>query len=335
MKYGQDDLKEMAEKINLVDYIGQTEELRRRGQNYFINCPFHKGDDTPSLCIYTDSQRWHCFGCNAGGDIYQWIVDKENVSFSVAVQKVMSLVGVTVRPHIENKAMSFFKTIKKAVNPESKQEITRTVLDWNRDYYDKYDHELPVEWLNEDMKPEALKEYYIMVDNSANRIVYPVLDRNGVLIGVKGRTRINNYKLLGLQKYMNYYKVGTLDYFQGWQQALPSIQSGKPIIIFEGIKSCIKAWGWGIKNTIASETAKLSDGQIELLIRNRIPEVIIGWDTDKDLQCIIEDQKIMMLKRFTRVSVIIDTDKLLDSKMAPVDKGEEIFRELLDRRIKI
>ena len=55
MRYDQEKLNELAEKIDIVELIGQTEELHRKGQNYFCCCPFHKNDDTPSLCIYPET----------------------------------------------------------------------------------------------------------------------------------------------------------------------------------------------------------------------------------------------------------------------------------------
>ena len=131
---------------------------------------------------------------------------------------------------------------------------------------------------------------------------------------------------------MNYYKVGVLDYFQGYQQALPEIKNRKFVIIFEGIKSCIKAWSWGIKNTVASETSKLSDGQLQLLIKTGIPEVIIAWDKDQKYSNIIKDPKIQMLKKFAKVTIVRDTKDYLDEKDSPTDKGEKIFRELLKER---
>ena len=164
--------------------------------------------------------------------------------------------------------------------------------------------------------------------------MYPVFDADGCFIGIKGRTRIKAYKELGLSKYMNYNKIGTIDFFQGWQQALPYIKKKKQVIIFEGIKSCIKAWGWDIRNTVASETAALSEGQLQLLIKTGIPEVIIAWDSDQKYKDIVRDNKIQMLKRFTTVSIISDNKGWLDNKEAPVDRGEWLFRELLDRRIK-
>ena len=334
MKYNGDQLDAMAEKIDIVDYIGQTEELHRKGNNYFIKCPFHKGDDTPSLCVYPDDNRWYCFGCGAGSSIYDWIRLYDQVSFVKAVEKVAELTDSNIQEVIESESITFLKELKRCKLKDNSQN-DRKVLDWDKDYFSKYSDELPQEWLSEDMTQDALKTYNIRIDNDANRIVYPVIDSDGNLVGVKGRTRLNSYKELGIAKYINYYKVGNLDYFQGWQQALPEIQNKKSVIIFEGIKSCIKAYGWGIKNTIASETAALSEGQLQLLIKTGIREVIIAWDSDQKFKDIIKDSKIQMLRKFTTVSIVNDSKGWLDNKEAPVDKGEIIFRELLSRRQRI
>lgn len=335
MRYSDEELSELASKINIVDYIEQTEELHRKGSNYFAKCPFHKGDDTPSLCVYPDTNTWHCFGCGLGGTIYRWIQNKENIGFPEAVERVQEILGIEdYVPHVDCPTVKFFKKLKQDIGMK-KQYIERPVLDWQTDYCDKYADELPEEWLEEGITPEAIRRYHIRIDHSANRIVYPVIDSEGRFIGVKGRTRLKDYKLLGLQKYINYNKIGTIDYFQGWQQALPAIKQTKVGIIFEGVKSCMKAWGWDIKNTFSSETANLSDAQLQLLIKFGFNEIIIAWDSDQPLSVIKANPKVQMLHRFTKVSVISDTKHLLGEKEAPVDRGRDIFEKLNRERIKI
>jgi len=338
MRYNQEQLNELAEKVDIVDYIGQTEELHKKGDKYFCCCPFHNNDDTPSLCIYPSSNRWYCFGCGAGSSIYDWIMKKEDLSFADSIKKVADITDSTIdiTSWYESESVKFLKELKK--DKESKAclyKLDRQVLDFSSDYLDKYSDELPEEWLAEDMTAEALKIYNIRIDHDANRIVYPVFDEDGQFIGVKGRTRLAAYKELGLSKYINYQKIGGLTYFQGWQQAFSEIINRKSVIIFEGIKSCIKAYGWGIKNTVASETSDLSEGQLRLLIKNGISEVIIAWDSDQDFKKIISNPRIKTLKRFTDVSVIRDMKHILDEKEAPVDKGERVFRELFDRRVRL
>lgn len=335
MKYSQEQLNELAAKIDIVDYIGQTEEIHRKGHLYYCCCPFHSNDDTPSLCIYPDTQTWYCYGCGSGSSIYDWVMRKDNISFQEAVEKISSLTGSPLEECMESELINVLKELKKCTNLHNKNVESRKILNWRSDYLDKYSDEDPQEWIDEGMTHEALKTYNIRIDHNANRIVYPVLDSNGNFIGVKGRTRLSAYKELGLSKYMNYNKIGVLDYFAGWNEAFTKIISTKTVIIFEGIKSCIKAYGWGIYNTVASETSKLSDGQLQLLIKTGVKEVIIGWDTDQEFKSIITNDKIKLLKKFTKVSVIRDINHILGEKMAPVDKGEIVFKKLLKERVTI
>ena len=335
MRYSGEQLTELANKVDIVDLIGQTEELHKKGQNYFCCCPFHNQDDTPSLCIYPADNRWYCFGCGAGSSIYDWIIKKEGLTFPEAFKKVCKMVGEEPTEYVESESIAFLKQLKKQKNNKDACINSRKTLDFAEDYINKYSDELPEEWLAEDMTPQALKTYNIRIDHNANRIVYPVMDSEGNFIGVKGRTRIAAYKELGLAKYMNYNKIGTIDYFQGWAEALPEIIATKSVIIFEGVKSCIKAYGWGIKNTVASETSALSDGQLKLLLKTGISEIIIAWDSDQKFKDIVKDSKIQMLRKFASVSIITDKNNKLGEKEAPVDRGERVFRDLLERRVRL
>ena len=337
MRYNAEQLEELGKKVDLVELIGETEELHKKGQYYFTNCPFHDGDRTPSLCINPASNKWHCFGCNTGSSVYDWLMQRFDKKFFEALKIVCEKAGEKIEDYIEAESMAYLKQLNRNNNSKliQTQDNVRKTLNFTDDYLNKYSNELPQEWLDEDMTAEALKTYHIRIDHNANRIVYPVFDADNNFIGVKGRTRIKAYKELGLSKYMNYNKIQGLDFFQGWQQAYSEIINKRTVIIFEGIKSCIKAWGWNIKNTIASETSKLSEGQLRLLIKTGVSEVIIAWDSDQKFKDIIKDPKIQTLCRFTTVSIIRDTHNILDEKMSPADKGEKVFRQLLKEKIKI
>ena len=336
MRYNAEQLEELAQKVDIVDLIGQTEELHKKGKNYFTNCPFHSGDDTPSLCINPITNKWHCFGCKAGSSVYDWIMLRDNKTFSEALETVCEMAGEEVEQYIESESIAFLKQLKKQkykVNDDSPN--LRKTLNFTDDYLNKYADELPQEWLDEDMTAEALRHYNIRIDKVGNRIVYPVFDADDNFIGVKGRTRLSSYKELNLPKYMNYQKIGTIDYFQGWHEAKNKIISAKSVDIFEGVKSCIKCYGWGIPNTVASETSALSDGQLKLLIKTGIPEINICWDSDRAVKDIIRDPKIQMLKKFTNLYIVGGQTSLLGDKMSPVDRGLEVYQELKKRRIKV
>ena len=184
--------------------------------------------------------------------------------------------------------------------------------------------------MSEGIDPQVMKRFNIRVDKSANRIVYPVYDNDRRFIGVKGRTRFRNFKCLKIQKYMNYNKIETTDFFSGMKENWESIQKTKSIIIFEGLKSEMQASGWGFTNTVAAETSILNEKQVALLIKMGIKEVTIAFDVGVEFNKIRECTKL--LRRFCKVYVVKDTHKLLEDKDAPVDKGEEVWRRLYAER---
>lgn len=82
------DAKALKASLDLVEVITQHGvKLKRKGANFFALCPFHH-ESTPSLCVNPRAQLWHCFGCDAGGDVFTFVQRFENLTFPQAVQKL-------------------------------------------------------------------------------------------------------------------------------------------------------------------------------------------------------------------------------------------------------
>ena len=141
-----------------------------------------------------------------------------------------------------------------------------------------------------------------------------------------------DFKEMKIPKYINYYKVGDLDYLQGYYLQRYLIDSAGEIIIFEGIKSVMKADSFGYYNSVACETHKLNIYQIRFLIGLRC-DVVIAFDKDVDYNKTLRNLK--MLKRFVNVYVIRDKDGLLEGKDSPVDQGKEVWERLYQNKIRI
>lgn len=75
--------------------------------------------------------------------------------------------------------------------------------------------------------------YEVRIDDVSNRIIYPVYTIDNELINIKARTRFKEYKKMRLEKYINYFKVGTMDYFKGLNISLKDVIECGEIIIFE------------------------------------------------------------------------------------------------------
>ena len=324
----------MAQRIDLLEYAEHSVDfVKRSGNTYFAVCPFH-AEKTASLAVNTDENFFHCFGCGRSGNIYKWIQWTEGLSFDDAVKKVANITGSETYDYMESESMCVYKLLKRlSQQPRCKDVVTRQILDYENDYVNKFKDEIPAEWINEGITEDEIKKYEIRTDPYSNRIVYPVYDSQYQLIGVKGRTRFNNYKDLGIMKYMNYHKVGLLNYFTGMKQAEQYVNQKNEIIIFEGIKSVMKVDQWGYHNVVSAETSSVNEYQTELLIRMHVKDVVIAFDKDVKLSKIKDNLKL--LKRFTNCFVVIDKWNFLDDKDSPPDKGLETWETLYNRRIRI
>ena len=336
MQYDFYKLNEISRTINLLEYASNKFEFNRNGssENYYCRCPNHN-DNTPSLCINNTDNYFHCFSCGVSGNLLTWLTKVEHLSWNEAINKLQKLSGMEAVQLKQCEALAFFKQAKKLYDMKtSVGEIDRNVLPSG--YMNNFSDEVPKEWVDEGIDPKVMVNYEIKIDHKANRIVYPLYDNDGRLVAAKGRTRFSQYKELKIAKYQFYQKIGELDFFAGWKQALPHIQENSEVYIFEGIKSVMHVNPWGYKNCISSETSYLSKGQVDWLIKQGIKTVILSYDSDIDLAKIRKTTE--QLKKFTNVYALYDSQNLLggkDAKCSPCDRGREVFEKLCQTKIKI
>lgn len=331
-KYDNEALWELCSRIDLLEYASKTMDFEKRGSgSYVTHCPLHV-DRTPSLFITPELNQFYCQSCHVGGGILQWLMTFEELRFPEAVKKLTEIAGVNIDSLKTSETMAFFKQLKMATMKKPMLTVHREILPDS--YMNQFDSVAPQEWLDEGISAEVMKEFGVCIDNKSNRIVYPVYDADFNLIGAKGRTRFAAYKDLHIRKYQNYQKIGTTDYFAGMKENYEIIQEQQSAIIFEGIKSVMKLYGWGWKNVIAAETSILNESQIIILIKMGIKEVTFALDNDVSLKKIKENTK--KLRRYMKVYAVIDRKNLLQGKkMAPCDAGLEIWRQLYEERIKL
>ncbi len=333
MKYSQELLEEMANKVDLLDYARQSIDFTRHsGNTYYCLCPFHT-EKTPSLAINTEENFFHCFSCGKSGNIYKWIQWTEGLTFDQAVKKVADITHSDVQDYMISETVAFYKLLNKTVKDDKQNYIKRQVLDIKNDYDEKFKKEFPQEWLDEGISTGEMEKYEIRIDPMSNRIVYPVYSNDDEFISIKGRTRFKDFKNLKIMKYMLYHKIIVLDYFQGMQQAREYVNNSREIIIVEGIKSVMKLDQWGYHNTVSAETSKLNEYQIELLIRMKVRDVVIAFDKDVQMKKIHECTEL--LKKFSNVYVVYDKWGLLEDKDSPCDRGEATWNTLYERRMRI
>lgn len=336
MNYDVETLKQINEKADLISYAETILDLKQRGNDeYFAHCPFHE-DKTPSLSFTKSKNSFYCFSCGVSGKMIGFLMKFENMRFDEAIQKASRLANISLDNLCQSETISFLRKVRNASKANCNKPCYHQPI--SKDAYTKYKKQPIKEWLDEGISQEVLDLFEIRFDEYGNRIVYPVYDINGNLINIKGRTLYENYKALGLSKYMNYYKVGTVDYFQCLNITLPYIKSESEVIVFESIKSVMKAFTWGYKNCISAEKHTLTDEQIKLLLSLKA-NIILAFDSDVSYTS--EErvkENIDTLRRFSNLFIINDKQNLLggaEAKNSPVDCGLEIWEELYDNKQKV
>jgi DNA primase len=92
-------IDEIKSRIDIVDLVSETVQLRRAGKNYTGFCPFHPNTRTPAFVVFQESGTWRCFGqCNEGGDIFRFVMKKEGWDFSEALHHLAERAGVQLKP---------------------------------------------------------------------------------------------------------------------------------------------------------------------------------------------------------------------------------------------
>lgn len=335
MNYDDETLQEINDNADLLAYAQQTLDLEQRGNDYFAHCPLHR-DDTPSLSFTPSKNSYYCFSCGASGGMIGYLMDFEGMEFEDAVEKAAGLANIDMSKMCQSKTMILLKKWRMFLQSKQKKEVYKhSIIPMTA--FTKFSKEEVPEWLKEGISQEVMDLFDIRIDNYSNRIVYPVYDIDGNLINIKGRTRYENYKKLKLPKYMNYYTVGVMDYFQGLEKTLKYIKEQNEIIIFESIKSVMKAYGWGYKNCVSAEKHTLTPEQISLLVKLKV-NVVFAYDSDVSYNDGEVKENIDMLRKVTNVYVISDKDLLLGgstTKNAPVDCGQDIWEELYFSKRKV
>ena len=335
MVYDEEYLEEIKNNIDLLEYIGNDIELKRKGKDYFGHCPKHV-DLTPSFSVNPEKNIFYCFSCGRGFSIFDYLMEYEGLSFDEAVKKASKLSGIGLGAMCQSQTVIENRRIKRRNLNNQSHCCQHEIL--SKDEYYKFKVGKVQEWLDEGIRQSEIDLFEIRIDDRSNRIVYPVYDVDGNFINIKGRTRFKDYKKMGICKYINYYPVGTVDYFQGLNITEPYIKKSKEIIIFESIKSVMKLFGNSVKNSVSAEKHTLTPEQIAWIIKSDIKDIVLAYDSDVSYKEKSVKENINILKRFVNIYIIQDKDNLLGGKVgknSPIDLGFDVWQKLYVQKKKI
>ena len=204
----------------------------------------------------------------------------------------------------------------------------------------------PVEWLNDGIIPAAMDKFNILYSISQNKIIIPHYDVEGHLVGIRGRA-LNDWEVELGGKYMpvkiedKWYKHPLSLNLYGLNKNLQNIRKNGIVYLFESEKSVLQLEGFDMDNCgVAVCGSNFNKFQLNILMKNCHPkEIVICFDKEenkgKDKYMRKLNRICEKYKNYCNFSYVYDMENLLDMKDSPTDKGEETFKKLLDRRIKV
>lgn len=338
----QEEINHIRTSVDIVDIISKYVPLVPKGKNFFGICPFHD-DKSPSMSVSKEKQIYTCFACGATGNVIKFVEDYENVTFLEALKILADHAGIPL--NVGGKQQETFKNSqlydiydlsfkfyhnnintafgKSAKEYLKKRDIDEAIIKEFGIGLALKKHDLLTKLLlqkNYDQKillKSGLigRNDYGYIDSYYNRIMFPLWDITGKVVGFSGRI-YNGEK--DMSKYVNtketeIFKKGELLY--NYHRAKEEARRENKVIIMEGFMDVIRAYTVGIRNAIAMMGTAVTKEQA-LLIKRMAKEIILVFDGDEagakaTLSCSEELLKIGVTPKIVRLEENMDPDEYI------------------------
>ena len=295
-------VQELLARIDIVDVVERYVPLRKAGANYSACCPFHS-EKTPSFTVSPSKQFYHCFGCGAHGSAIGFLMQHAGIGFIEAVEDLASSAGLQV-PHEERnraerakkapltelmaRAMVFYreqlKAAPKAVDYLKGRGLTGEIaakfaLGYAPDGWQNLQQVFP------DYNDPALVECGLVIvneqgrryDRFRDRVMFPILDQRGNVIGFGGRV-IGE----GEPKYLNSPETPLFEKgreLYGLSQARKAIQEEDTVLVVEGYMDVVGLVQSGVENVVATLGTAATDANVQKLLK-QANRVVFCFDRD-------------------------------------------------------
>ena len=301
---------------DIVEIIQSYLPLRRAGGNFVALCPFHK-EKTPSFHVSPGRQMFHCFGCHKSGDVFRFVQDYENVSFTEAARRLAQRAGITIEfdeapaQREERVAKDRLRDIheqitrrwqqalandaggqvardylaKRRVAPEA---VVRFRLGYAPDAWDD-----TVNWArSKDWDPTLVEQAGLVIPRDPNdrgrgyydrfrgRLMFPICDEQGRVVAFSGRVLGGDEKVA---KYVNSPETPIFTksrILYGLDKARRAILDAGSVIVCEGQLDLIACHTAGVENTVAPQGTALTGEHLRIL-RRYAQEAVLCFDSDK------------------------------------------------------
>lgn len=307
---------EIKNKLDIVELISGYIKLQKAGRNFRANCPFHS-EKTPSFMVSPERQIWHCFGCGKGGDVFGFVKEIEGLDFADTLRLLAQRTGVILKKQdpklktekqrlleicelsakfFEKQLLSSHVGAKIVKYLESRGINSKSITEWRlgfapNDWQALSDFLKSRGYKNEEIissglvvekdasKAQHLKSnaYY---DRFRNRIIFPIFDINGQIVGFAGRIAPGEKE--DTAKYINtpqtlIYDKGHLLY--GLDKAKIDIRKQDFCVLVEGNTDVIISHQHNFKNTVASSGTALTIDHLKI-IKRFTNNLVLAFDMD-------------------------------------------------------
>ena len=298
------DTETIKSKVDIVGLIGESVALKKAGRNFKGLCPFHK-EKTPSFMVSPDRQTYYCFGCQEGGDIFEFVMKREAADFPEALQMLAKRAGVELKGYdhektkgkkrlfeVNEQAANYFQAALKhaagkmaaayleqrGIKPET---IEAFRVGFAPDDYDALTAALRKKKFTDKEMVDAgvAGRGRSLYARFRNRLMIPIADSSGVTRGFTGRILDDSKKEA---KYVNtpetsVYHKGRLVF--GLHNAKQAIIEHDAVVLVEGQMDVLSAWQAGTKHVAATSGTATTEEQIRQL--NRFTKnVVLAFDAD-------------------------------------------------------
>jgi len=307
MRIPQQTIDEIADKIDMLDYISQDTQLKRKGDRFWGCCPFHH-EKTPSFSVVPEKGFYYCFGCHKGGNIYSYIMETAKVDFLEAVKMAAEKSGVKlqmqndVNPEDRLKKDALYELYRRVtgsfhwiLKESAEAEPARTYLKnrgINQESWEVFQLGYAPKdknWLyrflqNKNYSTEFLDSSGLFSRNHKgfplfrNRLMFPIFDHSGREVAFSGRIlEGDGPKYINSPETPIYHKKRLLF---GLGQTLPFVKESRSFLLCEGNLDVISLYQAGVKNIAAPLGTAFTPEQLKVLKRY-CSKGIIAFDSDK------------------------------------------------------
>jgi len=353
-------LDEIRFQNDIVQVIGTYINLQRAGSGFKALCPFHK-EKTPSFHVHPQRQLFHCFGCGAGGDVFRFVMQYENVDFMTAVRMLAQRAGVALEFDEAEEGKGIDKARLYELHAEVAAFYRQTLMTSReaqaaRHYLEKraLDTEITaefgigyapnrwdtlVEWARRREYPLELLELGGLVlqktgagprsyyDRFRNRLMFPIADEQGRVIGFSGRLLEDDPEAA---KYVNspetpLFKKSRVLF--ALDKARKHIVETREAVLCEGQIDVIRCHQAGCRWAVASQGTALTEDHVHIL-RRYADSVCLVFDPDRAGQDAVTRVAGLFLEAGMAVRVAALPPKE-DPDVFIRRRGPEAFRKLL------